>query len=196
MEGAAGVNWRITQLEAELSSLHNSLGEIPAEKTEIANSIQTRLKGLYDLIGTQDDGQSFTPSCIDTPDVNSGSDACGNQYYSYHAYACGKYAEYGLSTPYGNAYASLSSCSGGWSGKAEAYTYRDSGVEESDYDSSGWSQSPQASSSLTLRSSATCGYAWSRVTVCYNCEEGNRLGGGDSTYYVYEAEDDYPNGCY
>jgi hypothetical protein len=196
MEGEDGVRWRISQLEAELDTLRDRTGEIPTEKIGVARSIQTRLKGLYDLVGTQTDSPSMAPSCIDTPDVNSGTGSCGNQNFSYNAYACGKYAEYGVSTPYGHANASLTNCSGGWSGKAEAFTYRDSGVEESDYDSSGWGQSPQASSSLTLRSSATCGYAWSRVTVCYNCEEGKASGGGESTYFVYEAENDYPNGCY
>jgi hypothetical protein len=196
LEGEEGVRWRILQLESRLEALGDDSGQTPPGRAGEAAGIRTQLKTLYELVKPETDDPPLAPGCLDTPDIESGSGSCENQSYSYYAYACGRYTELGVSTPYGYATASLSSCSGGWSGKAEASTYRDSGVEETDYDSSGWSQTPQASSSLPLRSSSTCGYAWSRVTVCYNCVKAEGLGGDDTTYYIYEAEHDYPNGCY
>jgi hypothetical protein len=196
MVGEEGIRWQISQLESDLDSLRGSDGLVPHDRVGIADAISTRLMGLYKLVELDDAESTREPSCTGTADLNEGSGSCGVQNYTYHAYACGKHSEYGVSTPYGYATASLTSCSGGWAAKAEAYTYRDSGVEESHYDPGDWSQTPQASSSLTPKSSATCGYAWSRVTVCYNCEEAEGIEGLERSYYVYEAEDDYPDSCY
>lgn len=192
MQGEEGVLWNISRYEAKLTALRDQSGEIPDENRLQADSLEIRLRGLYEIIGDVQEDEFLEPGCLHTADLGQGTADCDEEDYSYYAYACGKWGELSLFSPYGYA----TNCSGGWSGKAEAYTYRAAGGEDTDYSSSGWSQSPVASSTLTFASGGTCGYAWARLTVCYNCEESDGGSGEARTVDIWEAEDDYPVGCY
>ncbi len=196
MKGEQGVLWSISEYEAKLAALRDQSGEIPNERRLQSESLEIRLRGLYELVGKEQEDGFLAPGCLHTADIRQGTGDCDEDDYSYYVYACGKWGEFNLFSPYGYATGSLTNCSGGWSGRAEAYTYRASGGEETNYVDSEWSQSPTASSTLTFSSGGTCGYAWARLTVCYNCENGDQESGEARSYDVWEAEDDYPDACY
>jgi hypothetical protein len=140
LEGEAGVLWKIAQYEIRIDGLRDDQGQIKEDKTAEASLLLKRVEGLYELVA--EGNPQRAPGCYATADIDSGTASCGDDDYSYYAYACGKWGEYNLSTPVADASASVSDCSGAWSAKAETAVYRDAGTEETDYDSSGWGRTP------------------------------------------------------